>query len=218
VGPGRSVNSGFGSVASKFIEEKPDWAWDVAGTWRIESPQLAKHLGRDATTPFKITIFVTNNPNHTNIGRQIWAEFNFAWALYGAMRICTLSTDSNNERPKTTLKDFERACPLSPGRWPGPSPQGFQKCSMRWRGGRWSAGLRKGLQSADHGENEFTFGMNETGQLTFEAVMILENEFYVFKGTKYCDTEPPKANDPTIRVKWEDFRPPAPAPNPFNRR
>jgi hypothetical protein len=154
---------------------------------------------------------MTNNPKHKNVGRQIWGEFNFSDHLWGAMKICLddhgLYTYS---WPRTgPLRDFEKNCVLAPGRWPGPSPDGFQKCLMRLRGTKESYYLpRRGIRQTDDYETELIFGVDEEGKLTLSIVMIVDSQYFVRRGTKLRAKEPYKSTDATIRTRWDHFRPP----------
>jgi hypothetical protein len=207
--------AGPSSSESKVIEEKPDWAWDVAGTWHMESPMLVELLKLAEGAPFTVNIGVTNNPKHTNVGCQIWAELEFAHKLFGAMKISPDNRDPYSwERPRETIKEFENDRMLSTGRWPGPSPKGFQTCRMRWRGGDSRAHLlsRHGIQDADQYETELKFYMNEHGSLEMSIVFLYRFQYYVLKGNKFRDAEPYKISDPTIRTRWDHYRPPAPLP------
>jgi hypothetical protein len=98
-------------VVSKFIEEKPDWAGDVTGVWKMKSPQLAKHLGSEKGDILKMIVHVSNNPRHTNVGRQVWVEFDFEEAMSGVMKLSPANSTGDPASESSTLKEFEKhAC------------------------------------------------------------------------------------------------------------
>jgi len=85
------VANGRGGM-SKVIEVLPPWAWDVAGVWNVEVPDLASALGLDVKTPWTMHFQVSNNPLHTRVGRQLWARLNFG-NFRGYMRFCPMEGD-----------------------------------------------------------------------------------------------------------------------------
>lgn len=83
------------------------------------------------------------------------------------MRFCPVL--DHKPRPRT-LKEFEAACKLEDGSWPGTLPNGKDKWLMRWRGqdedgmGGWQA------RKSDDVQQEVGFEVGNDGKVKFKAV------------------------------------------------
>ncbi|KAF4631926.1 hypothetical protein G7Y89_g6210 [Cudoniella acicularis] len=176
----------------KYIEEMPDWAWNVRGVWKISCPQLRKHLGIEETeenTKNFMMINMCNNPSHTNIGRQMWAQFYFLGIKFiGTMRFCPASPSERGLlfQQECTLKEFEEACELEHGFWPGPAPRGQQKFHMRWRGL---------LQGEDHShyddknQTQVEFQKGENGKFKLKGVLMLDSTPLAFEAVQTATSQ-----------------------------
>jgi len=112
-------------------ETLPSWAFDVTGKWEITGPEIATILEPPTTALMTMTTILVNNPQHSSIGRQLWAKFDFEGVLRGIIRFCPSRPVERRQHQKLTA--FEKACYLNPGVWVGPAPNGREKWNIRWR-------------------------------------------------------------------------------------
>lgn len=191
-----------GTNGKMCIELLPDWAWDVTGKWKITAPELAKALDLDTKYPMEMEILVANNHLHTKIGRQLWAQFDFKQKgiislnnLRGTLRFCPFSAGEAIE----TLKQFENACILKSGVWPGPLPSGEDKWYVRCR-------EKKAFEGSDKHQTQFKFGM-EKGHLTLKGIMFYDNEPYPVEAVKVRNTEPKATQGVSVTTAWAGSKP-----------
>ena len=189
---------------AKYIEELPPWGWDMTGEWTITAPELAEDLELDDVTALTMTVKVSNNPLHTRVRRQLYASFHWGDTFYGIMRFAP------NEKlvgsGYDTLKEFENACVLEEGCWPGASPQGETKWFMRYRGryrGCWGA-----KEGCDQYQTTFSFEKGQDGKLRMEGVIFYEFQPRSFEAVKTRDAPPPpKRNyEGTVVTGWGDLK------------
>ena len=64
--PGYVVNR---NAMSPYLEDRPDWAWNVTGTYKIASPELAERIGLEEEDML-LTIFMENNSKRQKTGRK----------------------------------------------------------------------------------------------------------------------------------------------------
>ncbi len=81
-GSGYIINA---NAMSPYLEGRADWAWNVTGTWRVDSPGLAERIGCEGA--MVLTIFMENGSKRQKTGRQLWGIFDFS-VLHGNMRLC----------------------------------------------------------------------------------------------------------------------------------
>jgi hypothetical protein len=198
--PPALVANGRGGMR-RVIEVLPHWAWDVAGEWKVELPQLAPALGFDKKKPWTMHFQVSNNPLHTRVGRQLWARLSFG-DLRGYMRFCPML--GNLRDGPETVKKFEEACVLPTGCWPGPAPDGQQKWLLRWRGEGTYYGTEEG---SDQQQNECIFEKAKDGSLTFSAVMFYDEQPFLLKAKQVEEAPLEKGNAVTITTCWNSSRP-----------
>jgi len=108
------------------VEEAPGWAYAVRGSY---GGTKASNIFDVEAEDIRLDIKMLNNAAHGKIKRQIWAEVRFGDNLKGIMRFCPHSGPG----PRS-MKEFEDACVLQDGCWPGPAPHGQREWLMRWRG------------------------------------------------------------------------------------
>jgi len=198
--PPALVANGRGGMR-KVIEVLPHWAWDVAGEWKVELPQLASALGFDKKKPWTMHFQVSNNPLHTRVGRQLWARLSFG-DLRGYMRFCPML--GNLRDGPETVKKFEEACVLPAGCWPGPAPDGQQKWLLRWRGEGTYYGTEEG---SDQRQNDCIFDKAKDGSLTFSAVMFYDEQPLLLKAKQMGEAPLEKGNAVTITTCWNSSKP-----------
>lgn len=64
--PGYVVNR---NAMSPYLEDRPDWAWNVTGTYKIANPELAERIGLEEEDML-LTIFMENNSKRQKTGRK----------------------------------------------------------------------------------------------------------------------------------------------------
>ena len=57
-----------------YIEERPKWAWDVAGEWVVESAPLRTELGIPATADLTISVRFANSPHVGPHSRRLYSR------------------------------------------------------------------------------------------------------------------------------------------------
>lgn len=188
-----------------IIENPPDWAWNLAGHWKITAPMLSEALDLDPTESLKMKIHVSNYPFHTRVGRQLWADFRFgsdySSDLWGYIRFCPASTPDIKE---CNLKQFENFCRLEAGQWAGPSEEGgHEKWLWRWRGkrGSWSF-----VDGSDEFQDEVEFSKGDNGEYKLKAVFTYQHQKLLLTAVKDRESTPPKGNPATILNAWDSTR------------
>jgi hypothetical protein len=201
-----SITGPSSTASGKFIEDLPKWAWDVTGHWDIEAPELIKAINSDyeddETKTGTMRVHISNNPRHFKVGRQLWATFDFSNDVTGTLRFCPI-LPSLEEGPDS-VKQFENACVLPSGCWPGASPKGQEKWYLRWRG--INGGFRDQIEGVDKNQTQAKFEKGKDGHLHMKAVMIYNDQPYAVGATKVRNGEPPKGNC-TVTSSWASGKP-----------
>ncbi|KAE8448650.1 hypothetical protein EG329_009075 [Mollisiaceae sp. DMI_Dod_QoI] len=187
---------------SEYIELRPEWAYDVTGHWEVDGMDLDSQgiwkLG--AQDSLTLDIRMSNNPRHSKIQRQLWATFDFAGKIIGTMRFCP---QPKSEEPRArSVREFEKACILSAGCWPGPEPNGQCDWNARWRGER-EGRVVTWLDSIDA---DVSFEKDSNGQLIFTGVFMNENLPTLFTAKKIKDASPQKGNATTVTTSWDKWK------------
>lgn len=199
-----------------LIHKPPKWAWDVLGTWRVDAPGFAVYFGHKMDTRLLLTIKMDNSKsNPSKVGRQLWAQFDFYTADYakqleepawGCMRFCPLAEGS---RPFDDVEDFEKACKLKGGVWPGDirSAKGksFEAWGCRWRG---TDTDNDSIPRSDLYETRVDFKMDD-GRLTMGGLLAVDGNYIMMKGKQVARAVAPdedEAQDTAIRF-WEMHSP-----------
>ncbi|KAI2785098.1 hypothetical protein F4815DRAFT_440331 [Daldinia loculata] len=196
--PGFIVNAG---ATSRYLEERPDWAWNVMGKYEISTIGLTKALGVSEGKPVAMTMTVQmdNNAKHQKAGRQLWA-------IIEAGDLLALARFRPSPTPNSLLEDslevFEKACVLKPGVWVGPKAQGTQNWEMRWRGFS-DASLQTMAEDAIGSEVIFT--KDDQGKLIFRGKMIVKDESFLVVGTWVAPTEERRPSAPTVNTEWAKY-------------
>ncbi|KAI1661819.1 hypothetical protein F4813DRAFT_385490 [Daldinia decipiens] len=196
--PGFIVNA---AATSRYLEELPDWAWNVMGKYEISTIGLTKALGVSEGKPLAMTMTVQmdNNAKHQKAGRQLWATIEVGDSL-------ALARFRPSPTPNGLLEDslevFEKACVLKPGVWVGPKPQGTQNWEMRWRGFS-DASLQTMAEDAIGSEVIFT--KDDQGKLIFRGKMIVKDESFLVVGTCVAPTEERRPSAPTVNTEWAKY-------------
>lgn len=99
-----------------LIEERPDWTFDVVGTWEIDATHIERAIDptkcfrepRHPVTPFTLEIRYDNHLKPGQASRQLWATFQWpSWA--GCMRLCPSHLN------RVSLNQFYGMCELDEG-------------------------------------------------------------------------------------------------------
>ncbi|KAI0115435.1 hypothetical protein F4814DRAFT_419510 [Daldinia grandis] len=196
--PGFVVNAG---ATSRYLEEHPDWAWNVMGKYEISTVGLTEALGVSGGEPVATTMTVQmdNNAKHQKAGRQLWAVIE-AGDLLALARF--RPSPALNSLLEDSLEVFEKACVLKSGVWVGPKPLGAQKWEMRWRGFS-DAGSQTMAEDAIGSEVMFT--KDDQGKLIFRGKMIVEDESFLVVGTWVAPTEERRPSAPTVNTEWSRY-------------
>ncbi|KAI2465543.1 hypothetical protein F4781DRAFT_21304 [Annulohypoxylon bovei var. microspora] len=193
--PGFIINA---TATSRYLEERPGWAWDVTGKYEISTIGLTKALGLSAGEPVSIimTVQMDNNAKHQKAGRQLWAqiEANSLLALARFRPIVTSFEDS--------LETFEKGCVLGPGEWVGPEPRGTQKWEMRWRG---FSDTNLETRAEDEVGTGVLFTKDDQGKKIFRGEMIVGNKSFMVMGMWVAPTDERKASAPTVNTEWAKY-------------
>ncbi|KAG4223155.1 hypothetical protein PC116_g28374 [Phytophthora cactorum] len=196
--PGFVVNA---SATSRYLEERPDWAWDVMGKYEISTIGLTKALGISEREPVAMTMTVQmdNNSKHQKAGRQLWA-------IIEAGDLLALARFRPNPTPNNLSEDpvevFEKACVLKPGVWVGPNSQGIRHWEMRWRGFS-DASLQ--TMAEDHTGSEVMFTKDDQGKLIFRGKMIVKDGSFLVVGKWVAPTEERRPSAPTVNTEWAKY-------------
>lgn len=193
--PGYVINR---NAMSPYLEDKPDWAWNVTGTYKIASPDLAERLGSDED--MVLTIYMENNSKRPKTGRQLWGQFNFG-ILYGNMRLCPGSIAEFGIVDRA--QPFEAACVLKPGVWPGPLPQGEHKWGYMWRGFHET----EGVVTEDDVTTEIIFADYGEGRMTFVGTFKYDDEGFMMQALKIKPGVERSRADPTPNTEWLKYKP-----------
>jgi hypothetical protein len=152
----------YPSSGSKVVEEAPDWTYPVRGSYKIAKAFAIFDVKAEDIT---LEVKLSNNNSH-KVKRQLLATVRFGDTIKGVMRFCPM----NKPQPRS-VKDFEAACMLEDGVWPGP---GQQEWFMRWRGeeadednpDEWET------RKYDDSQQEVTFEVGEDGKINLFVIMV----------------------------------------------
>ncbi|KAI1457812.1 hypothetical protein F4805DRAFT_427427 [Annulohypoxylon moriforme] len=190
--PGFIINA---TATSRYLEARPDWAWDVTGRYELSTFGVTKALGLSAGEPVSMvmTVLMDNNAKHQKAGRQLWAqlEANGILALARFRPVKNTLDDS--------LDTFEKRCVLKPGVWVGPEPQGTQRWEMRWRG---FSDTNLETMAEDEAGTEVLFMKDDQGKQVFRGEMRVGRKNFTVIGKWVASTEERKASAPTVNTEW----------------
>ncbi|KAI1086218.1 hypothetical protein F5B19DRAFT_480082 [Rostrohypoxylon terebratum] len=194
--PGFIVNA---TATSRYLEERPDWAWDVTGVYELSTFGLATALGISTGEPISMTMTVQmdNNAKHQKAGRQLWAQFD-ADGVLALARFRPIANSLDD-----SLETFEKECVLKGGVWAGPEPQGTQLWEMRWRGFS-NADLE--TIAEDETGTEAHFVKNDQGKLVFKGEMMVGGKSFMIMGFWIAPTKERKLSAPTVNTEWAKFQ------------
>lgn len=216
-------NPGFTPAPlAKSIEEQPSWAWDVAGTYRVRSTQLAwafgietewlNPVGTEMTMMNKsrertITVYVDNMPHHhRKSGRQIWGEIEFL-GIHGVFKLCPGSLcDAVNDGQAS----FDDACVLKDGVWPGPRPMGERSWGLKWHGfDEHGATEDSDGWFRDHKcVTEIIFEKTADGKMAINGIMMVEDKPVMLTATKVWEGRKRGVRDGKSATEaWGMYRP-----------
>ncbi|KAL7626444.1 hypothetical protein AAE478_003216 [Parahypoxylon ruwenzoriense] len=197
--PGFIINA---TATSRYLEERPDWAWDITGKYEMSTIGLTKALGcpEGEPAPLRMTVQIDNYAKHQKAGRQFWAEFEANDTLAIARFRPNLLRDGL--LPGDSLEIFEKACVLKPGQWVGPRPQGIQKFEMRWRG--FSDGNEK-VMGEDGPGTEVVFTKDDQGKTIFRGEMRVGRKKFPVVGIRVDSVEDRRPNAPTVSTEWAKY-------------
>lgn len=201
--PGYVINR---NASSPYLEDRPDWAWNVTGTYKISCPELAERIGHDGSDEQEkmemlLTIFMENNSKRQKTGRQLWGQFDFG-ILRGNMRFCPGSLAEFGVDDRT--QPFEAVCVLKPGVWPGPQPKGGErKWGFMWRGFKEDAGL----VTQDYATTEIIFADYGEERTTFVGTFRYDGDGYPMQALKIKPGVERSRGDPTPNTEWLKYKP-----------
>jgi hypothetical protein len=200
--PTRATTSKPNTTAT--IETPPNWAFNITGTWTINTKNLLKDLPwlkreyGDNPPPFTMEIKYANNPSHKKIGRQLWATFK--WEKYtGCIRFCP------GHKYSTNHVQFEEGCVLKPGVWAGASPRGIQVWNFRWRAEYEGEGV---VEGSDQHETQIEFGEDGDGSLKVAGRIVFGGyKARKFEGVRTGELEG-KGNEKGVGGWWKSLTDP----------
>ncbi|KAL2070535.1 hypothetical protein VTL71DRAFT_13561 [Oculimacula yallundae] len=185
---------------SSFIEAPPLYAWDVSGSWEI----TAAGNGECKLSTFKLCLFMENNPFHSKSGRQLWGRIKIGREIRGVLRLCPSMSEGNKD---CSLAEFEEACSLSDGVWPGPTSEGGTlDWQFRWRGVATNRGITE--PAGDDQNASMTFGRSADGTLSLRGTFMWGGEEIPIIGFRKGPGKPRSITDPTIARIWLAYEPP----------
>ncbi|KAI0901667.1 hypothetical protein F4806DRAFT_8621 [Annulohypoxylon nitens] len=194
--PGFIINA---TATSRYLEERPDWAWDITGVYDLSTIGLAKAVGISTGEPVSMTMTVQmdNNAKHQKAGRQLWAQFDANGVIALArFRPITNSLDDS-------LETFEKGCVLKSGVWAGPEPQGTRLWEMRWRG--FSDANLETIAEDEIG-TEAHFVRDDQGKQVFRGKIMLGRKSFMVMGFWVAPTKERKLSAPTVNTEWAKFQ------------
>ncbi|OTB07270.1 hypothetical protein M426DRAFT_318291 [Hypoxylon sp. CI-4A] len=197
--PGYVINP---SASSRYLEDRPSWAWDVTGKYEISTIGLADALGLrqlSEPVPMIMKVQMDNNAKHQKAGRQLWAEIE-ATGILALARFRPSPTSTN--LVEDSVEAFEKACILQPGVWVGPEPQGTHKWEMRWRG---FSDINDETMAEDSVGSEVLFTKDDQGKQVFRGEMIVGNLSFLMLGRRIEPVEDRRPSAPTINREWARF-------------
>lgn len=169
-----------------LIEERPDWAFDVVGTWEIDATHFERAIDprkffiadfgpRRPVEPFTLEIRYDNHFKPGQASRQLWATFQWS-SLRGCMRMCPSHPD------QITPDHFYGMCALDKGVWPAEAPRGIPMWNLRCRVGDLGAGK---MFDSDRLETKLQFHKDKYGTMRiFGKMADFTNKAQKFSGVK----------------------------------
>jgi hypothetical protein len=189
----------------KCVENKPDWAFDVRGYY---IGTQAHFIYDTEAKDICIQIKVSNNAAHSKVKRQIWANVSFGKQIEGVMRFCP---GTGMDAPPRKMKDFEAACVLKDGCWPGPEPHGQKWWHVKFRGADTleDEPERAEIMKYDDRRQSIRFDKMEDGKLKL-TMLTLPNPREggpcgVLEAVR-LDLDPPGFSDPGVDTQWKKFQ------------
>ncbi|KAI1213553.1 uncharacterized protein F4807DRAFT_411597 [Annulohypoxylon truncatum] len=199
--PGFIINA---TATSRYLEERPDWAWDVTGRYELSTIGLTKALGLSAGEPVSMvmTVQMDNNAKHQKAGRQVWAQFE----ANGVLALARFRPITNSL--EDSLETFEKGCVLKPGVWVGPEPRGTQQWEMRWRG---FSDTNLETIAEDEVGTEVLFTRDDQGKQVFRGKIRVGHKSFTVMGSRVAPTEERRPSAPTVNTEWAKFQKGKPA-------
>ncbi|KAH7355168.1 hypothetical protein BKA65DRAFT_497810 [Rhexocercosporidium sp. MPI-PUGE-AT-0058] len=195
----KSIPGGRGY--NKFIEIPPSWHYDLTGYWKLDAKELANHFRADENE-MEMNFTMANNPLHSKVGRQLWARFRFGPEVYGVMRFCPAPPLEGDESTPLPLKEFEKACVLDSGCWPGASPEGRDTWNFRWRG------VVHGEEKSGHKvDGQISLNKDQNGKISMRGYFNVKYAKIQWTAEKVLCVSPPKGNAQTINKIWDEYLP-----------
>lgn len=209
-----SASSNFGGVSRSGTQKKavvpiercPEWAFPVAGKWTLDVSNFLrdiphiKHAYPDGIPPFTLDIKYSNNAAHKRIGRQLWGTFRWA-DLSGCMRFCPGNKNMHNHL------QFNNACLLDKGVWPGPSPDGVSVWNFRLKAEGDDTGV---IEETDEYETQLEFTRDADGTMKLAGKMVLGGyKARKISGLKIGENPPPTWGDRTVDSVWKSLKYPS---------
>lgn len=176
----------YTNTAAHLIEERPDWAFDVVGTWEIDATHFERAIDprkflladfgpRRPVEPFTLEFRYDNHFKPGQASRQLWATFQWS-SLTGCIRMCPSHPD------QITPDHFYGMCALDEGVWPGEAPRGVPIWNLRCRVGDLGAG---DMFESDRLETQLQFNKDEYGTMRiFGKMAIFSDTAQKFSGVK----------------------------------
>ncbi|KAH6676485.1 hypothetical protein B0J14DRAFT_585637 [Halenospora varia] len=168
------------ALKTKYSDDCPDWAWDIRGSWDMDLPGGHDYFGLDPDKKITMQIQMCRTVSKSEVSRQLWAILGSgSLRTFGMMRFCPASAGTKY------IKEFEKACKLMDGSWPGPAGKGDQTWSMRCR----AAGAED-KRISDEWQTDVKFTRDDYGSLRASGVLMLGSDATAFEAFKFGYTGP----------------------------
>lgn len=195
--------------ARQIIETRPADSWDVTGLWELTEGRPNKTLGLPDISRMSLILYMANNPQHVETGRQFWAKFEFG-KNKGLFRFRpSPSGDTGIEDDSMVFEEtcnahtFLKCCPLEESVWPGPSRR---RWSIRMRAINYEMIFTK--QFGEGPETMVVFSQLYDGRLSMNVELFFQNSFKTFTATKVSEVSC-SGRELTINSEWERYKPKA---------
>lgn len=194
------------------IESRPPSILDFTGIYEVDAQyyartplNLVRKLKLAPTAKMVITVQMANNPRHVKTGRQLWATFKFGDALEGCMRFHPAVLDpegmSKNDEPPSV---FEQSCTLKNNAWPGLSPHGIPKWSMRYRARELDTGDLAGL--TDCWQTQVLFEQGDDGIWRMGGPFMVGCDSLHSQAVRTGDVSPKRGSEKTVIGYWDAYK------------
>ncbi|KAH8678771.1 hypothetical protein BGZ60DRAFT_401814 [Tricladium varicosporioides] len=165
---------------TKYSDDCPDWVWDIRGSWDMDLPGGHDFFDLDPDKKITMKIQMCRTVSRGEVSRQLWAVLGSgSLKTFGVMRFCPALAGTKY------IKEFEKACKLMGGSWPGPIGKGDQTWSMRCR----AAGA-DGKRISDEWQTNVKFTRDDYGSLRASGILMLESKMTAFEAFKFGYTGP----------------------------